>query len=168
MQCPAKSFVENSVLQFAYSHFHAVSKSSISPDRQGRPLRRSGRLGTRLPRSSRSRRVPILQPRRGLSPRQRSRGRIGRLHVFRRGEFFPKRKECPRRESAQVSLPHSQKTRSVFPRSLCSSQEEYLSSSPRDTHVHQTNLCCVPALLYCGYLFMLQKNPEAESVRNQQ
>jgi hypothetical protein len=123
---PCKRFVENSVLQFAYSHLHAVSESSKSPDRQGRPLRRSGRLGTRWPRSSRSRRVPILQPRRGLSPRQRSRGRIGRLHVFRRGEFFPKRKECPGRESAQVSSPHSQKARSVFRRSLCSSHEVYL------------------------------------------
>ncbi len=38
----------------------------------------------------------------------------------------------------------------------------------RDAHFNHTDLCCVPALLYCGHLVMLQKNPEAESMRNQQ
>jgi hypothetical protein len=33
---------------------------------------------------------------------------------------------------------------------------------------NQTNLRCMPGLLNYGYLLMLQKNPEAESVRNQQ
>jgi transposase len=54
-------------------------------------------------------------------------GQTGHLLVFRHVEFDPTRKECPGRESAQVWPRHSRTARSAFRRSLCSSQEEYLS-----------------------------------------